>query len=52
MTPLELREKLEQLRALEAGMRFGVAVVDKPPVGVDTKETLEQAREDYEQNPF
>jgi 3-deoxy-manno-octulosonate cytidylyltransferase (CMP-KDO synthetase) len=41
---LEQREKLEQLRALEAGMRIDVAVVDTVPLGVDTKEDLERAR--------
>lgn len=45
---LEMREKLEQLRALEAGMRIGVAVVDAVPLGVDTPETLEKARKYYE----
>lgn len=48
-SPLEKKEKLEQLRALEAGMRIDVAIVAKAPVGVDTKETLEQARQAYEQ---
>jgi 3-deoxy-manno-octulosonate cytidylyltransferase (CMP-KDO synthetase) len=42
--PLERREKLEQLRALEAGMRIDVAVVDTVPLGVDTPEDLERAR--------
>ncbi len=42
--PLETREKLEQLRVLEAGMRIGVAVVDTPPAGVDTPRDLERAR--------
>jgi len=46
-SPLELREKLEQLRALEAGMQMGVAVVDTVPLGVDTPETLEKARKAY-----
>lgn len=41
---LELREKLEQLRALEAGMRIDVALVDTVPVGVDTPADLERAR--------
>jgi 3-deoxy-manno-octulosonate cytidylyltransferase (CMP-KDO synthetase) len=41
---LEQREKLEQLRALEAGMRIGVAIVDAVPLGVDTPEDLETAR--------
>ena len=41
---LEQREKLEQLRALEAGMRIDVAVVNTVPLGVDTEEGLEKAR--------
>ncbi len=41
---LERREKLEQLRALEAGMRIDVALVDSVPLGVDTEEELEAAR--------
>jgi len=41
---LEKREKLEQLRALEAGMRIDVAIVDTVPLGVDTPEDLEIAR--------
>ena len=43
-SPLERREKLEQLRALEAGMRIDVMVVDAAPLGVDTPEDLERAR--------
>jgi 3-deoxy-manno-octulosonate cytidylyltransferase (CMP-KDO synthetase) len=43
-SPLEQREKLEQLRALEAGMRIDVTIVDSVPLGVDTPEELEQAR--------
>jgi 3-deoxy-manno-octulosonate cytidylyltransferase (CMP-KDO synthetase) len=43
-SPLEKREKLEQLRALEAGMRIDVAIVDSVPLGVDTAEELEIAR--------
>ncbi len=35
-SPLERRERLEQLRALEAGMRIDVAIVDGVPLGVDT----------------
>jgi len=46
---LEVREKLEQLRALEAGMRIDVAVVDTVPLGVDTQEGLEKARKIYGQ---
>lgn len=41
---LERRERLEQLRALEHGMRIDVAVVDTIPVGVDTPADLERAR--------
>ena len=41
---LEQRERLEQLRALEAGMRIDVGLVDTVPVGVDTPADLEQAR--------
>ena len=43
-SPLELREKLEQLRALEAGMRIGVARVEHAPFGVDTPADLTRAR--------
>lgn len=41
---LEEREKLEQLRALEAGMRIDVSIVSSVPLGVDTPEDLEAAR--------
>ncbi len=44
-SPLELREKLEQLRALEAGMRIDVRLVDTVPLGVDTPADLERARQ-------
>jgi 3-deoxy-manno-octulosonate cytidylyltransferase (CMP-KDO synthetase) len=40
----EQREKLEQLRALDAGMKIGVCIIDEAPIGVDTPETLEMAR--------
>jgi|SRR5665213_456902 len=43
-SPNEQREKLEQLRALDAGMRIDVAVVASVPLGVDTPEELEKAR--------
>jgi 3-deoxy-manno-octulosonate cytidylyltransferase (CMP-KDO synthetase) len=43
-SPLEMREKLEQLRALEAGMRIHVGLVDTVPLGVDTPPDLERAR--------
>lgn len=41
---LEVREKLEQLRALEAGMRIDAAIVETVPLGVDTPADLERAR--------
>ena len=41
---LEKREKLEQLRALENGMRIDVSLVDTVPLGVDTPDDLERAR--------
>ena len=41
---LEVQEKLEQLRALEAGMRIDVTIVDTVPRGVDTPADLETAR--------
>jgi len=40
----ERREKLEQLRALDAGMRIDVAVVASVPLGVDTPQELAKAR--------
>ena len=43
-SPLERREKLEQLRALEAGMRIACARVAHAPFGVDTPEDLDRAR--------
>ncbi len=43
-SPLEQRERLEQLRALEAGMRIEVAVVQSVPLSVDTPQDLEKAR--------
>ena len=43
-SPLEKRERLEQLRALENGMSIGVGVVDTIPFGVDTPADLEKAR--------
>lgn len=42
---LERREKLEQLRALENGMRIDAALVDTVPLGVDTPADLDRARE-------
>lgn len=43
-SPLEIREKLEQLRALEAGMRIDVSIIDSAPMDVNTPEDLERAR--------
>ncbi|MCA6115304.1 3-deoxy-manno-octulosonate cytidylyltransferase [Bradyrhizobium sp. WSM 1738] len=43
-SPLEQQEKLEQLRALEAGMRIDITIVDSIPRGVDTPADLETAR--------
>jgi 3-deoxy-manno-octulosonate cytidylyltransferase (CMP-KDO synthetase) len=43
-SPLEVREQLEQLRALEDGMRIDVTLVDSIPVEVNTPEDLELAR--------
>jgi 3-deoxy-manno-octulosonate cytidylyltransferase (CMP-KDO synthetase) len=43
-SPLERRESLEQLRALEAGMRIACARVEFAPFGVDTADDLERAR--------
>ena len=45
-SPLELRESLEQLRALEAGMRIACARVPHGPFGVDTPEDLDRARDE------
>lgn len=44
-SPLETRERLEQLRALESGMRMDAAVIESEPHGVDTPEDLQRARE-------
>ncbi|MGH7160600.1 MAG: 3-deoxy-manno-octulosonate cytidylyltransferase, partial [Acetobacteraceae bacterium] len=41
---LEVRENLEQLRALEGGMRIDATVIDAEPLGVDTLADLEHAR--------
>ncbi len=43
-TILELRERLEQLRAIENGMRMAAALVDTIPLGVDTPSDLDRAR--------
>ncbi len=46
-SPLEQREKLEQLRALEAGMSIAVARVDAEPPGIDTPEQLDAIRRHF-----
>jgi 3-deoxy-manno-octulosonate cytidylyltransferase (CMP-KDO synthetase) len=43
-SPLEIRESLEQLRALSLGMHIEVGIIDAAPLGVDTPEDLERAR--------
>ena len=48
-TPLEKAESLEQLRALENGMKIKTSVVDFVPVGIDTKEDLERFKQILEQ---
>jgi 3-deoxy-manno-octulosonate cytidylyltransferase (CMP-KDO synthetase) len=50
-SPLERRERLEQLRALENGMTIGVRVVDTVPFGVDAPHDLERARRILEAKP-
>ena len=45
-SPLENRERLEQLRALEAGMRIGAARIEHGPFGVDTPHDLDRARQE------
>lgn len=50
-SPLERRESLEQLRALEAGMRISCARVAFAPFGVDTQADLERARADLTPKP-
>ena len=48
-TPLEKTESLEQLRALENGMKIKTHVVDFVPVGIDTKDDLEKFRKIVEE---
>ena len=48
--PYEMAEKLEQLRALQNGMKIKVAVVDNVPVGIDTAEDFEKFRKMVEEN--
>lgn len=49
-SPLELREKLEQLRAIEHGLHVECMIVGTVPLGVDTIEDLARARSTYEQS--
>jgi 3-deoxy-manno-octulosonate cytidylyltransferase (CMP-KDO synthetase) len=49
-SPLEIREKLEQLRALELGLAIWAAIVDVAPISVDTPADLHAAR-DAAKNP-
>ena len=44
-SPLERREKLEQLRALEMGLQIWAAVIDQAPLSVDSPADLDEARE-------
>jgi len=44
-SPLEVQEKLEQLRGLDIGLKYYVAMTHQAPIGVDTKEDLEMVRE-------
>jgi len=48
---LELRERLEQLRALEMGMTIWAAVIDEAPISVDNPTDLERARQYARMNP-
>jgi 3-deoxy-manno-octulosonate cytidylyltransferase (CMP-KDO synthetase) len=48
-SPLEMRERLEQLRALEAGMRIGVARASHAPFGIDTPADLHRVRAEFAQ---
>jgi 3-deoxy-manno-octulosonate cytidylyltransferase (CMP-KDO synthetase) len=49
---LELAESLEQLRALQAGMRIKTFVVDFVPVGIDTADDLKQFEEIINQSMY
>ena len=49
-SPLEQRERLEQLRALEAGLSIAAAIVETVPVGVDTADDLAHAERVVQQS--
>jgi len=48
---LERRERLEQLRALEAGMRIDAAIIDAEPLDVNTPEDLARVRDLFGSSP-
>ena len=50
-SPLERRERLEQLRALEAGMRIDATIIDAEPLDVNTPEDLARVRDLFETKP-
>lgn len=50
-SPLEQRERLEQLRALELGMSIWATVIDEAPISVDNPADLERARQYARKNP-
>jgi 3-deoxy-manno-octulosonate cytidylyltransferase (CMP-KDO synthetase) len=50
-SPLERREKLEQLRGLEMGLSYWAAVADEAPISVDNPADLEAARAHAKANP-
>jgi 3-deoxy-manno-octulosonate cytidylyltransferase (CMP-KDO synthetase) len=50
-SPLETRERLEQLRALELGLSIWAAVIDEAPISVDNPDDLERARAYARNNP-
>ena len=50
-SPLEKREKLEQLRALELGLTIWATVLDAAPISVDTPADLAAARKQAEEGP-
>ena len=49
-SPLEKSEKLEQLRALEAGLDIKVLVSKERPIGIDTKEDLDKFKKSLKKN--
>ncbi len=47
-TPIEIAEKLEQLRWLHAGINIHVALTNNHSIGIDTQEDLEKVRKIFE----